>query len=59
MRSFQNHPCVSRVWTHSLTVDVSGSQAVKIVTLADGVLLDQTQTLFEVPGCPYSTWKRT
>lgn len=35
------------------------SRAVKIVTLADGVLLDQTWTLFGVPGCLYSTWKRT
>lgn len=36
-----------------------GSQAVKIATPADGVLLNQTWTLFGVPRCLYSTWKRT
>lgn len=32
-----------------------GSQVVKIVTLADGIRLDQTWTLFGVPGCLCST----
>lgn len=32
------------------------SQAVKIVPLADNVLLDQTWTLLGVPGCLYNTW---